>query len=148
HFTPGPPPKDPPKVLLVFGNNRATWRFEGLQRACEERGIEVRRLGAAAGNMTNDPAPQLRDADIVDGYGRCILEDMACGRAALVFDRFGSDGWLTPESYPAMESAGFNGRADLDTPGRLAFDDLLDAYDPVFGTAGHDLAIRHHDARM
>lgn len=148
HFTPASPPADSPRHLLVFGNNRASWRFAGLEAECAVRGIEVRRLGAASGNVTDDPAPEIRAADIVVGYGRCILEAMACGRTALVFDRFGCDGWVSADSYPALESAGFNGRSGEDVPGRADFGPLLDDYDPASGAVGYDLAVRNHDARV
>jgi len=147
HFTPGDPPRDEPRVLLVFGNNKAAWRFEGLEAACEDRGIEVRRAGMVGDARVSDPVDRLREADIVVGYGRCILEAMACGRTAFVFDRFGSDGWVTAETYPALEASGFNGTAGLDEPGRSEFGAVLDAYDPRWGAVGHDLVFRHHHAR-
>lgn len=147
HFSLGPPPRRAPRQLLLLGNNRAEWRADGLRQACEARGIEVARVGAAAGNIVTDPVQHLRGADIVVGYGRSVLEAMACGRAALVFDRFGSDGWVTADTYAALEATGFNGAAGLDRPGRDTWDDVLDAYDPAYGAVGHDLAFRHHDAR-
>lgn len=147
HFTLGPPPAPRPRRLLLFGNNKATWRSAALEAECAERGIEVQRIGAAAGNMIVDPVRELRAADIVVGYGRCILEAMACGRTAFVFDRFGSDGWLDADSYASLESVGFNGSAGRDVPGRDEWRDALDRYDPATGAVGHDLAYRHHDAR-
>ena len=42
----------------------------------------------------------MADADIVVGYGRSVLEAMAMGRAAYVWDHAGGDGWVTPETYP------------------------------------------------
>ncbi|MFP5257269.1 MAG: glycosyltransferase [Acidimicrobiia bacterium] len=148
HFTPAAPPRPRPERLLVFGNNLARWRFEGLEATCRRRGIEVRRVGAVGGQMVLDPLEEIQAADIVVGVGRCIVEAMACGRAAFVYDRWGSDGWLTRESYAAIEAAGFAGRAGTDEPGRSQFEDVLDGYDPVHGTEGYDLAVRHHNARV
>jgi hypothetical protein len=37
-------------------------------------------------------------ADIVVGYGRSILEAIACG-VAYVHEHSGSDGWVTAENY-------------------------------------------------
>lgn len=146
-FRPGPPIRDTPRRLLLFGNNAPQGRHEALVAACAERGIEVARLGTAAGRTTSDPVDDIHAADIVVGYGRCILEAMACGRAALVFDRFGSDGWVDVDTYPALESKGFNGLAGLDEAGRTDFGALLDAYESRRGWVGIDLARRHHNAK-
>ncbi|MEQ1788467.1 MAG: hypothetical protein ABL966_15550 [Acidimicrobiales bacterium] len=62
HFTPGPPPRATPAVLLLFGNNKAAWRYEGLEAACAARHIEVRRAGAIGGEMITDPVAALRAA--------------------------------------------------------------------------------------
>lgn len=148
HFTPADPPHAEPQRLLVFGNNQARWRFDGLEDACRRRGIEVRRVGAVGGKMVLDPVEEIQGSDIVVGVGRCIVEAMACGRTAFVYDRWGSDGWLTSRSYAAIESGGFAGRAGTDEPGRSQFEDVLDGYDPVHGTEGYDLAVRHHNARV
>jgi len=145
HFTPGPPPRDVPRTMLLFGNNSSEWRYSGLRRECERRQIEVVRVGGDT--RVTDPSQFLRGADIVVGYGRCVLEAMACGRTALVFDRFGSDGWVTAETYPTLEASGFNGTAGLDIAGRDDFAEILDAYAPATGAVLHDIAYRHHDAR-
>src|SRR5690606_17502918 len=105
-FGPGPAPRAIPRRLLLFGNNAPQGRHESLVEECERRGIEVVRLGRSAGRTTEDPSDELRAADIVVGYGRCILEAMACGRTAFVFDRFGSNGWVDAGSYDALESLG------------------------------------------
>lgn len=147
HFSPASPPRPEPKVALIFGNNQATWRFAGLEDACARRGIEVRRVGAVGDGPVLDPVAAVQEADIVVGYGRCIVEAMACGRTAFVYDRWGSDGWITEASYPAIEALGFAGRAGTDEPGRSDFDEVLDRYDPATGAVGLDLATRHHNSR-
>lgn len=147
HFTIGPPPASRPRRVLLFGNNTAPWRTAALLAECEARGIEAERVGASAGKLVLDPLLHLRRADVVVGYGRCILEAMACGRTAFVFDRFGSDGWVTGSTYPEIEATGFCGVTDLDEPGRDDFAEVFDSYDPRTGAVGHDLALRHHDAR-
>jgi GT2 family glycosyltransferase len=85
---------------------------------------------------------------VVVGYGRCIVEAMACGRAAYVWDHMGGDGWVTPASYPALEADGFGGRAtglDVDAA-RLRAD--LAAYDPEMGVVNRDIAVRAHGPRQ
>ena len=48
HFTPGPPPRDRPRTLLILGNNNAAWRTSSLHRECDRRGIDVSRVGGDA----------------------------------------------------------------------------------------------------
>ena len=81
----------------------------------------------------------MADADIVVGYGRSVLEAMALGRAAYVWDIAGGDGWVTPETYPTLEADGFSGAAT---------DPIIDAdrmradfasYGPELGAFGFDL---------
>lgn len=54
------------------------------------------------------------------GKGRALLEGMACARAAYLYDVAGSDGWVTPERYGAMEADGFAGQAFATTPSGAA----------------------------
>jgi hypothetical protein len=146
HFSPGPPPRPEPKVVLVFGNNQVLGR-ERFEAVCDERGVEVRYMGAVAGDRRADPLVELRGADIVVGYGRCILEAMACGRTAFVSDRFGTDGWVTGDTYGRLEASGFNGTAGLAEPGFDDWEGMLDTYDRSLGAVGHDLVFRHHHPR-
>ena len=52
------------------------------------------------------------DADIVIGKARVIVEAMASGRAAYVYDHNGGDGWVTPERYELLEADNFGGQAE------------------------------------
>ena len=53
----------------------------------------------------------LENADIVVGKSRAALDAMACGRAVYLYDMFGGDGWVTPDTYAAMEADQFAGQA-------------------------------------
>jgi hypothetical protein len=71
---------------------------------------------------------------------------MAMGRAAYAWDFGGGDGWVTPESYPAIEADGFSGAgtdAVIDAE-RLRSD--FAAYRPELATFGFDLVRMHHSA--
>jgi hypothetical protein len=107
-------------------------------------GVEWQQLGRR-GEVVADPAAALAEADIVVGYGRSILEGMAAGCAAYVYE-FDDDGWVTRETYSEMEANGFAGTAfertvDLE---RLVGD--LQGYDPAMGVTNRELAGRHHSA--
>jgi hypothetical protein len=71
---------------------------------------------------------------------------MVMGKAAYVWDRAGGDGWVTPESYAALEADGFSGAAtdDLIDVERLRTD--LAAYRPELGTLGYDIVRDKHSA--
>ena len=118
-----------------------------LAAACDELGLELAVRGALT-EPADDPAALMLEADIVVGYGRCIVEAMACGRAAYVWDHMGGDGWVTAASYPVLEADGFGGRATgagVDAA-RLVAD--LAAYDPEMGIVNRDIAIREHGPRQ
>ena len=61
---------------------------------------------------------------------------MSCGRPAYVYDDFGTDGWVTPAAYPAMEADGFAGQALEHSATRERLRDDLAAYDPAMGIVG------------
>lgn len=140
-------PDTPRRALLLSNNTPVSDHVETLEAACEEAGIELSRLGGLEG-QTADTREAVAAADIVVGYGRSILEAMACGKAAYVYDWHGGDGWVTPESYPALESDGFaarNGRSVL--PPQALVEDLR-RYSPAMGPANHDLVVGNHRANV
>jgi hypothetical protein len=131
--------------VLVFSNYLKADRLAIVERACEDLGLELVQMGVGAAAEVN-PQQVIADADIVVGYGRSVLEAMAMGRAAYVWDRGGGDGWVTPETYEALEADGFSGAAT---------DDVLDAermradfaaYRPEMGALAYDVVRKHHTA--
>jgi len=133
--------------VLVFSNYLQDDRMAMLQQACDDLGLELVTMGVI-GKTSITPQEQVAAADIVVGYGRSVLEGMAMGRAAYVWDRGGGDGWITPESYPELEADGFSGgatKAIIDTE-RLR-DDLA-AYRSELGPLGYDLVRNHHSAQQ
>jgi hypothetical protein len=134
-----------PRSALLLSNTPNEDRLEMLEEACAEAGLRLSRLGGPSGH-TADVRPALAEAEVVIGYGRSILEAMAVGRAAYVYDWKGGDGWITPESYPAIEADGIAGGAGIATIDivRLAGD--LRRYSASMGPVNHDLVIAHHRA--
>ncbi len=146
-FTSRNPLSEVPRRALLLSNTPVADRLALLERACAANGIELVRLGGIGG-QSSDPRSALNDADLVIGYGRSILEAMACGRAAYVYDWNGGDGWVTAESYAAIEADGIaarNGRTIVDGE-RLAED--LGGYSAAMGPVNHDLVIAHHRANV
>lgn len=131
--------------VLLLSNYLNGDRIRLLEDVCGDLGLDLARVGSS-GIPTLDPQTAIAEADIVVGYGRCILEAMAMGRAAYVWDYGGGDGWVTPDSYPAIEADGFSG-AGSDTVvngDRLRAD--FATYSPELGTFGFDLVRMHHSA--
>ena len=134
-----------PQQLLVLSNYMRGQRREILEGVCKDLRLRCHTTGAHAAPAA-DPRPDILAVDIFVGYGRSILEAMACGRAAYVFDHKGGDGWVTPERYPLLEADGFGGRA---TPQPLDAERLrseLTEYRPEMGIANRDLVVGMHSA--
>lgn len=141
----GPLPQHP-RNALIFSNNVIADREAMLEDACRQVGLDLLRRGGAAG-QTNDPREALAEADIVIGYGRVVLEAMACGRAAFIYDWAGGEGWVTADSYPAVEGGGFIGQGEqvFDAAGLT---DVLHGYDRSMGPLNRDLVMANHRASV
>ncbi len=141
------PLPDVPRRALLLSNNVVADRLPVLERACAEAGLELRRVGGDAGQV-DEPRAALGSVEIVIGRGRSILEAMASGRAAYVYDQHGGDGWVTAETYADLEADGFAGRGPdaLIDPARLRAD--LRAYSPSMGPLNRDLVVTHHRANV
>lgn len=138
--------RQPPRRLLALGNYLNGDRARVIDDACAGLGIDVVRVGAQYETPVLEADGVLNDVDIVVGKARVIVEAMACGRAAYVFDTFGSDGWVTPESYARLEADNFSGQTGsppVDVE-RLRSD--LELYRPEMGAANRELAVVHHSA--
>ena len=137
--------KRPIRALLLGNYLRGDAR-RALVEAWAAAGVEVVQVGVPT-NTTLHPEQDIAQADIVVGKGRAILDAMSCGRAAYVYDAFGTDGWVTPEVYPLMEADAFAGQA---LPRVVDSDQLrreLDDYRPLMGQVNRELIMNHHQAR-
>lgn len=145
-FSPRGPLRDPPKRALLLGNYLMGDRLKLVLRACAETGIECERLGYKSGEWTTEPEVAMCDADIVIGKARVIVEAMACGRAAYVYDHNGGDGWVTPERYALLEADNFGGQAEPTVTDLERLRRDLAEYRPDMGPANRDLAVVNHSA--
>jgi hypothetical protein len=134
-----------PRRVLVLGNSQGGARLEQLERCCRRLGMTVS-LAGRWGQMTPEPETEIRRADIVVGIGRCVVEAMVSRKAAYVRGIVGGDGWVTPESYAALESDGFSGRATDTAIDEERLLEDLSRWEPEMGERNSDVARRHHDA--
>lgn len=147
-FTPrGCWPRETPRRILLIGNYFQTpaQRVDQLRAAWSAPGLKWRQIGHP--HPSTAVAEAMAEADIVVGYGRSILEAMACGRPAYVHEHSGSDGWVTAESYARMEGDGFSGMAVRAPPSLDQLRKDFALYAPALGHVGRDFS-RGHDARL
>ena len=140
--------RDKPARVLLLGNYRevAGLRVDRLRQAWSQLELEWCQVGYPDPTMT--VAKEMCEADIIVGYGRTILEAMACGRPAYVHEHSGSDGWVTANSYVQLEADGFAGTVLRPTPTIDQLREDFHRYDPALGQVGQDFARAHHDARQ
>jgi hypothetical protein len=140
------PPRETPRRLLLHSNYVHGERLRLMEKACDEVGLELVRAGSLH-SPVRDVAWLINECDIVAGKARAVLEGMACGRAAYVFDHNGCDGWVTGESYPRLEADNFGGRLRGSGADPEVLASELSAYRPEMGLVNRDLVVAHHSAR-
>lgn len=146
-FSPRGDPGEHPKRILLLGNYHSghIGRGQMLREAWGDADLQWREVGGAA--QTLDVPSAIAQADVVVGYGRSVLEAMACGRPAYIHDQAGSEGWIAPQSYARMEAGGFAVAAARLPPDRRQLEADLTEYRPEWGLAGRDLVRTYHDVR-
>lgn len=145
-FVPSVPPRRPPIRALLLSNALIEGpRRDALLETWTSHRIQVVQVGH--GDRVFDVRPAIADSDIVIGRGRAAMEGMACGKAVYVFDVGGGDGWVTPETYPAIEADNFAGMATDAPIDRRRLDADLDDYSPEMGWINRELAVTYHSVR-
>ncbi|MFT4050204.1 MAG: hypothetical protein QM648_10290 [Solirubrobacterales bacterium] len=142
-FTPHGPIAERPRRAISLSGYTTDTRRAVLVEACERAGIELELWGANEElGATRTPEIAINRADIVFGKGRVVMEAMACGRAAFVYDEFGTDGFVTEENIDELLASGIAG---TDTPMPATADRIVEElarYDQRMGMVNRDLA-RH-----
>lgn len=71
----------------------------------------ARFMGIGANFVTTSETDEvMKEADIVFGMGRSVLEGFCAGKIAVVHGRWGTGGVITPESYETLKLTNFSGR--------------------------------------
>ncbi len=135
-----------PRRALLLGNYLDGPSRELLVDTWTEQGVECVQVGSAT-RPTLQPQADIAAADIVVGKGRAVLDAMSCGRPVYVYDAYGADGWVTAETYDAIEADGFGGQALAEMVDAQRLREDLATYDPVMGAINRRLILQHHDAR-
>lgn len=135
-----------PRRAVAVGNYLSGERRAMLVEACARAGIELELFGAREAQFATDPAATMNSADIVFGKGRVVMEAMACGRAAYVYDGFGCDGWVTGENFRELMGTGMSGNATPFTPDLAGLVEDFKRYDQSMGTVNRELAAASFNA--
>ncbi|MBJ7356928.1 hypothetical protein [Nocardioides sp.] len=135
-----------PRRAVLLGNYLRGEARDALVEAWSAAKVRVVQVGVMT-RPTLDVAAAVADADIVVGKGRAVLDAMACGRPAFVYDVFGADGWVTAASYDAFEADAFAGQSQAAVLDRDGLVRALDHYDPAMGRVNRELILKHHQDR-
>ncbi len=134
-----------PRVLFI--SNYKKWKnYSNLGKACEYLGMELKAIGSPYGRSRN-VAEDINNADIVVTWGRGILEAMACGRAAISYDKERGDGYIDIETYELSRERNFSG---FECRYRMGINHLMDElgkYNPKSGEVNRALVVENHDVR-
>ncbi len=129
---------------LILGNYLRGPAAETVSEACRAAGLEPRLVGSPT-TPTGTPEQAIADVEVVIGIGRCAVEAMAGRRAAYVYGIAGADGWVTVDSYGALEADGFGGLATPAVVDRAKLTADLCEWDPQMGAINRQFADANHD---
>lgn len=135
-----------PRRAVLLGNYLHGEARDAIVEAWSAADVEVVQVGVMT-RPTLDVAAVVAEADVVVGKGRAVLDAMACGRPAFVYDAFGSDGWVTAATYDAFEADAFAGQSQPAVLDRDGLVRALDDYDPAMGWVNRELVLKHHQDR-
>jgi O-antigen biosynthesis protein len=127
-----------PQRLLVISERMDSGTRAIVAQAAQRLQMQMRSIGEP-GKVCEYPEQEINQADIVLSLGRGIIEAMACGRAALVYDYLGGDGMVTPENIDEIQKCNFSGRRFAR---RYTVEDLvreLEIYSPEMGRTNRRL---------
>ncbi len=133
------------KVLFI--SNYKKWRnYYAVSGACQKLNLELTCYGSPYGrNFEIEKA--INNADMVISWARGILEAMACGRAALSFDRAEGDGYISPETYFEARQDNFSGRHFKYAYNADTLAEEMLKYDPDCSEPNRQLVLKYHNVK-
>lgn len=134
--------RDIPHVLHI--SNYKKWKtYKIIEAACKNLKLDFRAIGSPYGKST-DMQVDINQFDIVVGKGRCLLEAMSCGRAALSFNEELGDGYITKEMYMESRTRNFGGFQCRHAFTVQSMMRELAKYKKEDGATNRDLILKHH----
>ena len=137
-FRPTKFPKTPPqKALNIF---RGIPNYS-IYKSCVNLNIEYKHI---AGSENVDD--QIKNYDIIIGYGRSAYEGMASGKPVLIHGPFGTDGWIKSKNFEEFLYRNCSGWTGEAFPNLQELTELLQEYDAADGQINRRLAEKYLDA--
>lgn len=94
----------------------------------------------------------IKDADIVFGMGRSVLEGVCMGKIGVVHGRWGTGGVITPKSYPELIKTNFSGRKwqsnNTLLPAAAIIEQIDAAWDQKSVNAMHEIIKKEHNVKV
>ena len=132
--------KTPPqKALNIF---RGIPNYS-LYKSCVNLNIELKHIASS-----EDVGKQIKNYDIIIGYGRSAYEGMSAGKPVLVSGPFGTDGWIKPENFERFLYRNCSGWAGRTFPNLQELTEFLQEGDTADGMANRKLAKKYLDAEI
>jgi glycosyltransferase involved in cell wall biosynthesis len=143
-FRPKLPVRERPERVLVISNHFENEVRSVVSDACRLIGADLRIVGWGDEQVWNTEEA-INGADMVISLGRGALEAMACGRAVLIFDHHGGDGFVIRENYEEIRKFNFSGRRFGVKYTAEGLADAMRSYASAMGETNRELALEHHD---
>jgi hypothetical protein len=137
---------DRPGNVLFVSNGYTPEVQATITGTCERLGLGLSVVGKK--NQAQNVEAYINRADIVISLGRGIIEAMACGRAAVVYDYLGGDGMITRENIEEIRKHNFSGRRFRKKYGVEELTGEIGKYDKAMGVINRDIVMRDHNASL
>jgi len=145
-FSPRGEINERPEVVLFISNRFTSKVYRTIRDACEKLQLKLIVIGKTKRVFNTEY--YINKADIVISLGRGIIEAMACGRAAIVYDYQGGDGMITKDNIDEIRKYNFSGRRFKEKYVVAALIREISKYDSRMGAVNRDIIIREHNASL
>lgn len=142
-----PPANEKPKQFLI--NTNYSGKEEPVIQTIKEVAVEMgARLAVIGQNFVQnfDVISAIKDADVVFGMGRSVLEGVAAGRLGIVHGRWGTGGVVIDQNIEKLRHFNFSGRnADRLATKEEIIEMIEKYYNPTNLQWGKDYVARDHN---
>lgn len=145
-FSPRSTIREKPEAVLLLSNRFTQNVLDTIRDACAKLCLRLVVIGKT--HRVLDTESYIDKADIVISLGRGIMEAMACGRAAIVYDYQGGDGIITRSNIEEIRKHNFSGRRFRDKYDAPALVREIVKYEKRMGIINRELILNEHSASL
>lgn len=135
-----------PKVVLFISNLFASKVYRTIKDACKKLNLKLNIVGKT--KKVPNIEDYINQADIVVSLGRGILEGMACGRAAIVYDYQGGDGMISEENITEIRKHNFSGRRFKKNYGVTDLIQEIKKYEKCMGKINREIILKDYSVSL